>query len=140
MTPPPQRISQTAAVPPPPPFGPSLGPSLNFDDDILGHGSEPPGLRVEASGSRASQPPPMRIESSQARGDAYFRQVFDQFVSTKRRCNEPIGGLVYERFAEKLVKNREDLMIKTGCRDVRFTVYVKDGKAALKATPVKDDA
>jgi hypothetical protein len=31
-------------------------------------------------------------------------------------------------------------MLKTGCRDVRFTVYVKDGKAALKATPVKDEA
>jgi hypothetical protein len=27
---------------------------------------------------------------------------------------------------------------KTGCVDVKFTVYVKDGKAALKATPVKD--
>ena len=25
-------------------------------------------------------------------------------------------------------------------REVRFTVYVKDGKAALKATPVKDGA
>ena len=31
-------------------------------------------------------------------------------------------------------------MAKTGCREVRFTVYVKDGKAALKATPVKDEA
>ena len=29
-------------------------------------------------------------------------------------------------------------MAKTGCKEVRFTVYVKDGKAALKATPVKD--
>jgi hypothetical protein len=74
------------------------------------------------------------------RVDPYFKQIFDQFVSMKRTCNEPTAGLVYERFAEKLVKNREDLMLKTGCRDVRFTVYVKDGKAALKATPVKDDA
>jgi hypothetical protein len=95
-------------------FGGALG---SFDDDILGRGSEP-----------------------QPRSDAYFKQIFDQFVSMKRSCNEPIAGLVYERFAEKLVKNREDLMLKTGCRDVRFTVYVKDGKAALKATPVKDEA
>jgi len=58
----------------------------------------------------------------------------------KQACNESIMGLVYERFAEKLVKNRDDLMTKTGCRSVRFTVYVKDGKAALKATPVKDEA
>jgi hypothetical protein len=58
----------------------------------------------------------------------------------KKTCNESIAGLVYDRFAEKLVKNRDDLMAKTGCREVRFTVYAKDGKAALKATPVKDEA
>ncbi|HEX8106416.1 MAG TPA: MXAN_5187 C-terminal domain-containing protein, partial [Kofleriaceae bacterium] len=88
-----------------------------FDDDILGRGNG----------------------EMQPRVDPYFKQIFDQFVSVKRRCNEPTAGLVYERFAEKLVKNREDLMLRTGCRDVRFTVYVKDGKAALKATPVKDE-
>jgi hypothetical protein len=44
------------------------------------------------------------------------------------------------KFSEKLIKNRQDLMAKTGCRDVKFTVYVKDGKAALKATPIKDEA
>jgi len=27
---------------------------------------------------------------------------------------------------------------KYGCRTVRFQVYVKDGRAALKATPVRD--
>ena len=37
------------------------------------------------------------------------------------------------------MRNRDDLIAKTGCREVRFTVYVKDGKAALKATPVKDE-
>jgi hypothetical protein len=29
------------------------------------------------------------------------------------------------------------LVEKYSCRTVRFQVYVKDGKAALKATPVK---
>ncbi len=72
--------------------------------------------------------------------DPYFKQVFDQFVGLKRQCGEQVTGLTYEKFAEKLVKNRDDLMAKTGCREVRFTVYVKEGKAALKATPVKDEA
>ena len=71
--------------------------------------------------------------------DPYFKQVFDQFVSVKKSCNEPVSGLTYAKFSEKLTKNRDDLMAKTGCREVRFTVYVKDGKAALKATPVKDE-
>ena len=72
-------------------------------------------------------------------GDPYFRQVFDQFVAVKKSSGESTTGLTFEKFSEKLIKNRDDLMAKTGCRDVRFTVYVKDGKAALKATPVKDE-
>ena len=39
---------------------------------------------------------------------------------------------------ELLRKNKEQLVAKYNCRTVRFQVYVKDGKAALKATPVKD--
>jgi hypothetical protein len=72
--------------------------------------------------------------------DPYFRSVFDQFLATKQQCGEATTGLTYTKFADKLIKNRDDLMAKTGCREVRFTVYVKDGKAALKATPVKDEA
>jgi len=87
---------------------------LSLDDDILGGGT---------------QPGP----------DAYFQQVYDQFVSVKKSCGENTSGLTFQKFAEKLVKNRDDLKMKTGCREVRFTVYVKDGKAALKATPVKDE-
>ncbi len=98
-------------------------PALSLDDDILGGGADLPPTAEEEGES----------------GDAYFKQVFDQFVAMKKSCNEPTTGLTLTKFSEKLVKNREDLMSKTGCRDVRFTVYVKDGKAALKATPVKDD-
>jgi hypothetical protein len=127
-TPPPFRAvnpQPTTPLPLPPPSPPPRSSSppppaaLTFDDDILGRGSTAP---------------------PETRGDPYFKQIFEQFVSVKKSCNEPIAGLVYERFAEKLVRNREDLMAKTGCREVRFTVYVKDGKAALKATPVKDEA
>ena len=104
------------ATPPPGPF-PSPAP-LTLDDEPSGRG-------------RAQFDPP--------RVDPYFKQIFDQFLSLKQSCNESIAGLIYEKFAEKLAKNRDDLITKTGCREVRFTVYVKDGKAALKATPVKDE-
>jgi len=91
---------------------------LSLDDDILG------------GAAHGGSPEP----------DSYFKQVYDQFVSVKKSCGENTAGLTYQKFSEKLVKNRDDLMSKTGCREVRFTVYVKDGKAALKATPVKDEA
>ncbi len=46
-------------------------------------------------------------------------------------------GLTWDRFRDKLRRNRDALAQKYACRTVRFQVYVKDGKAALKATPIR---
>jgi hypothetical protein len=68
----------------------------------------------------------------------HFQEVFREFVLTRERCNEPSDGLTYDKFVQKLRKNKEQLVQKYACRTVKFQVYVKEGKAALKATPVKD--
>jgi hypothetical protein len=70
--------------------------------------------------------------------EAHFEDVFRSFLATRQQCGEPAEGLTYERFAQKLHKNREQLIARYNCRTVRFQVYVKEGKAALKATPVKE--
>ena len=66
------------------------------------------------------------------------REVFAQFVRTRTECNEPADDLTYEKFLGKLQKNKQQLVQKYGCRTVRFQVYVKEGKAALKAVPVRE--
>ncbi|WP_242347102.1 MXAN_5187 C-terminal domain-containing protein, partial [Anaeromyxobacter terrae] len=68
---------------------------------------------------------------------AHWRQVFSDFLRTRGECGEAAGGLTFERFAQKLASNKAALVSKYACRTVRFQVYVKDGKAALKATPVR---
>ncbi|HVV83111.1 MAG TPA: MXAN_5187 family protein [Kofleriaceae bacterium] len=109
----------------------------------------PPAARApEPVSAPIATPPPAALEddilsmpaspSLDGDEDPYFRSVFNEFVAMKKHCGEPVAGLTYARFAEKLRRNRDDLMAKPGCIDVRFSVYVKDGKAALKATPVKD--
>ncbi len=70
--------------------------------------------------------------------EEYYRQVFDDFLAVKQQCGESISNLTFERFVEKLRKNRDSLMKSYGCQSVKFQVYIKDGKAALKATPIKD--
>lgn len=70
--------------------------------------------------------------------ERHFQEVFRDFVSTREKCREPADGLTFDKFKAKLLKNKEQLVTKYQCRTVRFQVYVKDGKAALKATPVKD--
>jgi hypothetical protein len=69
--------------------------------------------------------------------DGHFRQVFQDFLRTRASCGEPSEGLTFEKFRVKLDGNKTALVAKYGCKTVRFQVYVKDGKAALKATPVR---
>ena len=129
-TPPPAARQAPGRPPGLPPRAPTPPPVRGgLDDDPFG----PRDVAADPSASGSGFGPSGGGEDS-----PYFRQVFDQFVSLKKSCNEPTAGLTFARFSEKLKRNRDELMQKTGCKEVRFTVYVKDGKAALKATPVRD--
>ncbi|MBK6687303.1 MAG: hypothetical protein IPG45_22730 [Deltaproteobacteria bacterium] len=68
---------------------------------------------------------------------AHFKEVYEKFIEMRRRCGEGTSDLGFEKFLTKLIRNREQLVKKYQCRTVRFQVYEKDGKAALKATPVR---
>jgi hypothetical protein len=73
-----------------------------------------------------------------ARDEGDFAEIFEEFVQVKQACGEPTDNLTYERFAAKLRKNERDLKAKRpDIKRVQFTVYVKDGKAALKAKVIK---
>jgi hypothetical protein len=69
--------------------------------------------------------------------ESYYRQIYDEFVETKGACGEPTEGFTYEKFAKKLRKQSDSLMSRAEVTDVQFSVYVKDGKAALRAKVVK---
>ena len=69
--------------------------------------------------------------------EVHFREVFDQFVATQKDCGAPVNGLTFDKFVRKLHAAREQVMKRHDAASVRFTVYVKEGRAALKASPVK---
>ena len=50
---------------------------------------------------------------------------------------EPADRISFEKFAAKLKRNRADLVAKHNCKGVRFSVYEKDGKAAIKASAIR---
>jgi hypothetical protein len=86
----------------------------------------------EAASAAADEP----LSESQEE-ERHWEQTFDEFLRVRDECGESSDGLTFDRFRLKLEKNKETLVQKYGCRTVRFQVYVKEGKAALKATPVK---
>ncbi|WP_437853683.1 MXAN_5187 family protein [Sorangium sp. So ce363] len=66
-----------------------------------------------------------------------WNAVYEEFLSVKQQCGEPTNALTFEKFKGTLQRNKDALVARHNCSRVRFTVYVKDGKAALKASPVK---
>ncbi|HEV8245172.1 MAG TPA: MXAN_5187 family protein, partial [Polyangiaceae bacterium] len=73
-----------------------------------------------------------------ATDESEWRGVYQDFVALKQQCGENTEGFTYEKFELTLRKNRETLINRHGAKRVKFSVYIKDGKAALKAAPLKD--
>ncbi len=67
-----------------------------------------------------------------------WRGVYQELLELKQQCGENVDGFAYEKFEQTLRKTRDKLMAGPGVKKVKFSVYVKDGKAALKANPLKD--
>ncbi|HQR30875.1 MAG TPA: MXAN_5187 C-terminal domain-containing protein, partial [Anaeromyxobacteraceae bacterium] len=66
-----------------------------------------------------------------------WRALLEEFLRVRTSCGESAEGITWERFRDKLRKNRDALVQKYACRTVRFQVYVKEGRAALRATPIR---
>ncbi len=70
--------------------------------------------------------------------EQHYRDVYDKFVETRVQCGEDTTDLTYDCFVAKLLKNRQQIIEKHKAKSVRFQVYVKEGKAALRALPVRE--
>jgi hypothetical protein len=139
--------AKAAAPPPPPPPGPGAGPPPPPTDlpppppgagrpsGAFGLPSSVPLSTAPGQGPAVVGPPPAPPPANPE--EEKFREVFAQFVATKKQCGEAVDTLTFDAFVTKLRANQDAVKQKTGCATVEFKVYIKDGKAALKATPVK---
>ena len=107
------RIASTTKPPPVPKGGPPPVPK----------GGPPP---VPAS-------PPQPV----AGADDRMKRLYRAYVSAKKRTGESTEGLTYDRLVRTLQKQVPDIQKKTGCKRVDFKIEIKQGKAVLKAVPVK---
>jgi hypothetical protein len=119
--PPPRR-----PPPPPPPRAPGAAPAL------------PNPLPEPMSAPAApAAPAPQQDGAGDPDELTEWNAVYEEFLSVKQQCGEPTNALTFEKFKGTLQRNKDALVARHNCSRVRFTVYVKDGKAALKASPVK---
>ena len=115
----PPPTPQSASAPTPPPVAPTLSP-----------------VRLQPQPAAVTPPPP-----SAGNGEPsaqHFDEIFDEYLALRKRCGEPTIGLTLEKFSAKLQSNEQQLIAKYNCRGAHFAVYEKDGKAAIRAVPVRD--
>ncbi len=99
-------------------------------------GGAPPPPRPQPSAPSAASTPEAVPSSGQSEA-ADWLAVYEEFVALKQQCGENTEGFTYEKFEQTLKKNRDALVQRHGAAKVKFSVYIKDGKAALKASPIK---
>ncbi len=145
--PPPVPAAGRAAAPPPsvpkplpPAAAPPSGPRAAPPPLPVLHAATPsnPGEDEESTTVAAVPAELMAQAGGSVDENAEWLVVYHDFIRIKRQCAEPTDGLSFEKFSQTLRKNRDALAARHGCKRVKFSVYVKEGRASLKATPLKD--
>ncbi len=101
-----------------------------------------PGKKVPAAQPAAPSPPPpepvVHIAGTQPPdplSENRLRSVYRAYVEAKRRCNEDTARLSFDAVVASLKKQVPELLQRHNARDVEYRVFVKDGKAILRAVP-----
>lgn len=63
--------------------------------------------------------------------------LFEAYTKARQSCGEDPGGLSRGKLDQLVEQQRSAIQKRFGCDEVRFRVVVENGKAKLKATPVK---
>jgi hypothetical protein len=87
--------------------------------------------RAEARGGAGTGRP----EKPSADGE--LDRLFAAFVEAREATGQGRAGLSRERLASQLAEQTAQLRERFGVAEVRFRVVVEDGRAKLKATPVR---
>jgi hypothetical protein len=79
----------------------------------------------------------VRAGAGPASAEEPQRELFASYVAAREQCGQGTAGLTSEQFARLLRTQEEAIRARYACQAVRFRVVVEDGKAKLKASPVK---
>lgn len=143
--PPLNRPAPGAPAPAPRPIGPAGAPPPAGHGAPVAAANNSAELRPREEDERTmvAQPPADLIAATGSGPGvqdpaAEWHAVYEEFLKVKRECGEPTDGLTFDKFQQTLKKNRDALMERHACKRVKFSVYVKEGRVSLKATPVRD--
>ncbi len=80
----------------------------------------------------AASPQPKPAAKPGDLSDDRLRQIYSQYVQTKRAQNESTAQVTYENLAKTIQQSTAKLREKHGGKSIDFEVSIKDGKTVLK--------
>ena len=107
-------------------------PSAGAKKAAAGKGADPEAPAASTAEPQihiAGTPPPDPLSENRLRG------VYRAYVEAKRRCNEDTTRLSFDSVVASLKRQVPELLERHNARDVEYRVFVKDGKAILRAVP-----
>ncbi len=66
-----------------------------------------------------------------------LKQVFQDFLATRQKCRERTDNVQFDKMVQFMQSQTQTIKKQFGCQAVRFEVVEDQGKAKLKAIPVK---
>ena len=78
-----------------------------------------------------------RVDIDPMSDNECFKQLYTQYIETQKQCGEDTNKFTLEQFVSRLAREKDRLVKRYNCKNVKFSVYIKDGKTSLKATPQK---
>lgn len=98
-----------------------------------GSGEGAPAGRAPASNPNA--PPSGSVDSGREVGSAADRDLFERYLTARRKTGEDVGGLQLGDFLARLEEERAKLRERLGGEDVEFDVAEREGRVRLVARP-----
>lgn len=134
--------AEAAELPAPAERDEKAAPEAHAPDDAVEDEAEDEKTREVAAFSLAMPPPPpppaaAEPESAPAEDDDDLKAVYQEFVKAKESLGERVEKLNYERFRRKLLREREGLVARHGCRTVNFEVVIRGGQVSLRPRIVR---
>jgi len=91
-----------------------------------------PGKPAPATRAAPRPQPSVAKTKDPSLSDERVRQIYTQYVDTKRSLKESTGSLTFESLAKSLRDSSDKLRTKHTGKSVDFEVAVKDGKTILR--------
>ena len=76
------------------------------------------------------------VRAREAEREGAMREIYNDYVSARKKCGQD-ANIDYRQVRAALQSQARNIQTKESCKDVKFKVKVKGGKASITAIPIR---